>query len=361
MQFGRLTALNSRSNTVIIYVDNPHKRFRVKRGGLDTSPLLSKLLTHRPEDGWYIMSPMLSSIDANDFQPVGEYIDRREYHPNILDDGTVHVRLEGDLSPEMLRFQVVRCGTIYQTATMLEMPGLQHLAFQKLKALSPHYRPLEILTVTELLFGIGGQQICQHLTQHVADHFWNLVLTETEKTAEVMGANEGLAKGVFRMLSGLDDKVKMEKKVKEEGKEETLGESKEGGKKVGEGTVGKTDDEERQARQPMSKAKPDHDPNRKADSGIAANNIKGTVPPRADIDAAGNDDENKAKGNNEGLSQAEKDMLRTALRQASDDDEEEETSAANEGAGLGYAEEEAKTEDDWVRLVQKQSDLFEAF
>ena len=204
-----LTILPYSPNAAIIYVGNPHKKFKVNRNGLAASPLLSKQLAHHRENGWYIMSPMLSSLDADDFQPIGEYIDRREYHPNILDEGTVHVRLEGDLGPEMLRHQVVRCGTIYQVALMLEMPGLQDLAFRKLKALAPYHQPREILTVIELVFDGGSLEVRQYLTAHVAEHYYALVLAETEKLVQVMRANEGLAKGIFGILSR-DDGVKIE-------------------------------------------------------------------------------------------------------------------------------------------------------
>lgn len=305
----------------MIYVDNPHRIFKVKRSGLDASPLLSKLVAHHPEDGCYIMSPMLSSLDANDFQPIGEYIDRREYHPNILDDGTVHVRLEGDLNPEMLRHQVVRCGTIYQVAQMLEMPGLQDLAFRKLKALVPHYQALEILTVIDSLFGIGSPEIRQWLTQHVADHFWNLVLAETERMVEVMGANGDLAKRVFRKLSGQDDDddVKVE-----EVKEDVLPETKGGGKveeKDEEEKLGETNEEGR--------AKESHDEAMKFnDTGEEAN-----------LDLANGEAGNEQNTAREGLGLAEEEMVRMALGRS----------------------EEGKTEDDWVQLVQKQSDLFEAY
>ena len=351
-----LTILTPSPNTAIIYVDNPHKRFKVRRAGLDTSPLLAKLLTHHPENGWYIMSPMLSSIDANDFQPVGEYIDRREYHPNILDDGTVHVRLEGDLTPEMLRHQIVRCGTVYQIAQMLQMPGLQDLAFRKLKALAPHYRPLEVLTVIESLFEIGGVGIRQYLTKHVADHYWGFVLAETEKVVEVMNGNEELAKGVFRLLSGVDVEMKMEERVKEE----VLPEDKQGGKEVEEGKVGEWINEEGKPMQSTDGAAGLDNVDRNARCDTVHD--EEDVPPantvaNADADARFHDD--KLNNHEEGLSRAEKDMLRMALRQS---DEEEEGSSANRG--LGYAgEDEEKTteEDDWVQLVKKQSEIFEAF
>ena len=350
-----LTVLTPSPNTAIIYVDNPHKRFKVRRAGLNTSPLLSKLLTHHPQNGWYIMSPMLSSIDANDFQPVGEYIDRREYHPNILDDGTVHVRLEGDLSPEMLRHQIVRCGTVYQIAQMLQIPGLQDLAFRKLKALAPHYQPLEVLTVIELLFEIGGVEIRRYLVEHVAANYWTFVLAETEKVVEVMGANEELARGVFGLLSGVDVEVKMEGKGEEE---ELLAENQVGAKVEetgGDGELGEIDHEGQAGRSTDGPIFDKVDRNARCDSV----NDEGDVPlanTDTDNDAGFHDD----KDNGEGLTQAEKDMLRMALRRS--DGEEE---SINDG--LGYAgENEEKTpttteEEDWVQLVKKQSEIFEAF
>lgn len=128
---------------------------------------------------------------------------------------------------------------------------------------------------------------------------------------EVMGANEDLAKGVFRKLSGQDD-VKVEEVVKEEGKEDVLAETKGGGKveeKDEEGGLGETNKE--------GEAKDSNNESKIKDTSKEAN------PDLA----------NKA---NEGLHQTEEEMV---------------ASQSDEG----------KTEDDWVQLVQKQSDLFEAF
>lgn len=308
------------------------------------------------------MSPMLSSIDAHDFQPVGEYIDRREYDPNILDDGTVHVRLEGDLGPDLLRAQVVRCATVYQVAKMLDMPGLEDLAFRKLRALAPHHGPREMLTVTERLFGIGGVEVRRYLTEHVAGHFWSLVLAETEKMAEVMGADRDLAEGVYGLLSGRlgDEKVKMEDKQGQAVKEEEEEEEEEGGAKDASSAGNKTGEKAEEGK--VGEVN---------DGGITTRHstTERTLLPRRPPTASSNNNNEKKKkknnqkanNNNECLSQAEKDMLRMALRH----DEEETSSAAaaaatNEEEGVtglgGYAE-----EDDWVQLVQKQSDLFEAF
>lgn len=253
---------------------------------------------------------MLSSLDADAFRPVGEYIDRREYHPNILDEGTAHVRLEGDLTPEMLCYQVLRCGTVYQVAQMLEMPGLQDLAFRKLKALTPHYQALEILTVIELLFDISSPEIRQYLTQYVADNYWNLVLTETKKMVEVMAANEELARAVFGKLSVEKEEIK-EDDVKGEGKEE----SKE------EGGLGEKPKEEEVYRA-------NDDAKAKEEGSMAEeNNGEPGIQP------------SQKERTDETISQTEEEMVKMALRQSDSD----------------------QTEEDWVQLVQKQSDLFEAF
>ena len=332
-----LTGFSS-PDTVLIYVDNPHKKYKVKRSGLDASPLLSKLLANHSENGgWYIMSPMLSSLDANDFRPIGEYIDRREYHPNILDDGTVHVRLEGDLSPEVLRHEIVRNGTIYQIAQMLEMPGLQELAFRKLKALAPHYQALEILTVIEALFEIGSPEIRQYLTHYVADNYWKLVLAETERMVEVMSANEGLAKGVFRIMCGPDDKVKKEEvkneEEREDGREELLtvkGEGKdEESSEQRAGRINGNKDEGGEHAETIDERKPEQSDKKWVF--YDANRVEG--PKVANSWARSH--ENVVNG---GLSLAEEEMIKMALDQSDE-----------------------KSDDDWVQLVQKQSGLFEGF
>ena len=287
------------------------------------------------------MSPLLSSIDANDFRPVGEYIDRREYYPNILDDGTVHVRLEGDLSPENVRQEVLRCGTIYQLAQMLEMPGLQHLVFRKLKALAR--TPMkEMLVVIESLFQVGSLEVREFLTRHVAEHCWDLVLAETERMVEVMSTNGELAKGVFGILSRGDDKVKMEEVVKkekeekdeeEEGEEEVLTENKEGAKDE-EGKRAETNDKGSKSSQSTGNSDSDSDiPNPSAIPVARATSV---------TTAAAKPHENGPNNNEGGLSQAEEEMVKMALLRSDEEEKSEE-------------------EDDWVQLVQKQSDLFEAF
>ena len=315
--------ISSSPKVVSIYVGNPHKIFKVRRSGLDTSPLLSSLLRHRPEDGGYVMSPMLSLLKADEFEPIGEYIDHREYWPNIVNDGTVHVRLEGDLNPKVLGDQIVRCGTIYELAKELKMPGLQDLAFRKLKALDPHFEPLQILTVVEVLFDIGSPGVRRYLTQYVANHYYRLVLAETEKIVEIMCTKEDLAKAVFEILSGKEDEIKKEN-VKEEEKPDVADETK-GGEDGSEPGKGLDETRKRKVAEKTNPAAKCDDANKEGSMVEESNGERGKQPnENEDSDAA--------------VRQRERDMIRMAIRRS----------------------DEEQTKKNWVWL-RERSDHSEAF
>ena len=206
----------------------------------------------------------------------------------------------------------------------------------------------------ESLFEIGGVEIRRYLVEHVAGNYWNFVLAETEKVVEVMGANEELARGVFGLLSGVDVEVKMEGKGEEE---EPLIEDKVGAKVEetgGGGELGEIDHERETGQSTDGPMFDKVDRNARCDSATLEEDVPPANPvANIDSDAGFHDD----KDNGEGLTQAEKDMLRMALRPS--DGQEEST---NEG--LGYAgenEEKTTEEEDWVQLVKKQSEIFEAF
>ncbi len=210
--------LSHLSSKVMIYVGNPHKKFRAKRSGLEASPLLSSLATYHPQNGWYLMSPLLSSLNADEFFPVGQYLERGEYNPNILDEGTEWVRLEDGLTDQQRGQEVVRCGTIYSLAQTLELPGLQDLAFRKLRALAKQelYHPLAILCVVEMVFESGNEDLRDYLVHYLANNYWSIVLAETEKSAEVLQAYEELSKGIFRLLGGISPLEWTNAKIEEE-------------------------------------------------------------------------------------------------------------------------------------------------
>ena len=208
------------SPTATIYIGNPHEIFTVRRRNLDVSPLLSRLLTHHPENGWYVMCPMLSSLNVGDFHPVGQYLERGEYHPNILDEATDFPRLEGTLTVDGRGHEVVRCGTIYSMAHLLELPSLQDLAFRKLKVLVLNPFPaLAFLLAVEIIFELARPDMRRFLVEYFAQNYWNLVLAETTKLVDLLKLHDELANGIFKRLSGLSaHQQKVE--VKEEARDE---------------------------------------------------------------------------------------------------------------------------------------------
>ena len=152
------------------------------------------------------MSPMLSNLPAGNFEPVGEYLERGEYNPNLLDEDTDWVQLEYKyvISKRESAKEVIRCGEIYSIARDLDLPGLQNLAFRKLKALGKQdaHQAFAILSVVELVFGIGKEDIREYLLDYLAVHYWAIMEAAVEKFSQVMQNNDELAKRVFGLLSG---------------------------------------------------------------------------------------------------------------------------------------------------------------
>jgi len=204
--------------------------FQCRRAALDASSLLSGLAINHPDNGWYVMSPMLSSIDPDDFFPVGQYLARGEYNPNLLDDNTEWVRLERELEGDTRNEEVIRCGKIYCTAQKLEVSGLQDLAFRKLKALAKDtpYEAFAILCVTALAFTIGNEDLRQYLVRYLAEHFMEMIPVAGEKLVEVMTSDGDLQRSVFGLMSGIlpevqDAGVEGVQKEETEGKEGDVG------------------------------------------------------------------------------------------------------------------------------------------
>ena len=121
---------------IICYVGNPHRKFSITRGSLSASALLSRQAAYHTESGWYLRSPLLSSLDPDDFAPIHQYLKDGDYASIILDRGKHSMRLERELNNYQRSQEIVRCGTIYSTAQLLEIAALQDLARRKLKVLT---------------------------------------------------------------------------------------------------------------------------------------------------------------------------------------------------------------------------------
>lgn len=179
------------------------------------------MVAHHADNGFYIMAPVLSQMNKNDFFPVGQYLERGEYDPNILDEGTDWVRLVTNVSGQDAGDEVIRCATIYDIAGKLEIAGLRDLAFRKLKALAknePH-QSSAILSAVDIVFKHAEPDMRQYLVEYLAEQFYDLITEEHILLVGVMKGNDYLRRNVFRLLAGPSDaeiKAEAERKFKEE-------------------------------------------------------------------------------------------------------------------------------------------------
>lgn len=144
------------------------------------------------------MAPPLSSIHANDFSPVADFLNHGDYHPRLLDAGTGRARLDGAsvLTSEEKHLETLQCGIVFAIAHQVDLPRLQALAFSKMKFLNP-YSPLEFLVFAHLSFGKGYAEADDFVVHHLVEHFWNLLDTEKEKFVDLVQGNDELASRVF--------------------------------------------------------------------------------------------------------------------------------------------------------------------
>lgn len=137
-----------------MYVGNPYTIYIIQRSNLEPSPVLSRLVNFDSASGYYVMSPLLSSISAGDFKAVAQYLEYKECYPPIFDAETEHACLEGLHNHEDGLEVIGQCGVVTVVAQKLEMPELQALAVSKFKGLQP-FPASHFLAVTGLLFGSG--------------------------------------------------------------------------------------------------------------------------------------------------------------------------------------------------------------
>lgn len=141
-------------NKIKIYVDNPYVIYSVKGSSLDEeSPFLASYCQGSTGD-CYIMTPWLTTISADDFRPIAEFVESGEYHPYIIDAGTDRAHLAGVSNVEDKKMEVLKCGVVYTLARQFNMPKLQALVISKLRTLQP-YPAEELIAMTDLAFGSG--------------------------------------------------------------------------------------------------------------------------------------------------------------------------------------------------------------
>ena len=203
---------------VRIFVGNPHQQFVVKTSGLEErSPLLFTMMSYYRAEGSYIMSPLLSSITPEDFQPIAEFLDHGEYRPNLLDDGTRWARLENISTNAQRAEELLLSGIRYCHAQQLELTDLQLLIFRKVKVLG-HYPAFELRSAVGMWYREGppeNEEMHEFFVAHLAKHFYNLLIENMAKFVEMLQRHAKLARCVFERL-GMGDGVKQEVKMEED-------------------------------------------------------------------------------------------------------------------------------------------------
>ena len=193
-----------------IYIGNPYKIFPVKLSSLQQSPLLQGSLKSQGNE-FYIMNPILSDLDAQQFVSIAEYLNHSEYSPKLLERGTIDERLENVSSKKMRSDVLVQCGLLYKLAGKLQLPQMQDLCFQKLKAIKNPPVP-ELLTVVRLLFPNGHNAddlIHDYVVSYFSEHYYEIWEAESDEFLAVLKEYRGLARSVHERM-GRAPKVKVE-------------------------------------------------------------------------------------------------------------------------------------------------------
>ncbi|OQV03713.1 hypothetical protein CLAIMM_08727 [Cladophialophora immunda] len=121
---------------VTIYVGKSNTTMEVGLEDLDKSPvlksLISKLGTPRP----YIMHPVLTTVDADHFHSIREFLLTDEYMPALVNnphgEDALPKQLDNCVTPKHYRTEALRAGNLYVVGERLGMRTLQDLVFRKI-------------------------------------------------------------------------------------------------------------------------------------------------------------------------------------------------------------------------------------
>ena len=150
------------------------------------------------------MSPVLYSLTKEQFEPIAHFLQRQEYSPNLLDDGTDYARLERTFTSKGRGQEIERSGMIHALAKQFEIEGLQKLSFKKLKTLaisSEAFPIVSILNVIHDVYNVASPDLQDFLVQYLAQRFWDFVDFETQKTKRIMQSMYKVAEGVYAALA----------------------------------------------------------------------------------------------------------------------------------------------------------------
>ena len=156
---------------VKVYIGMQNKTFMISETAIAQSPVLPTLTTKEPGEPPYIMNPILTKIDANDFSAVAQFFDKSEFKPLFIPgpfDPETPVQgtggLEGMTTSQQDADQILRLGRLYALAHKLKLPQMQALIRKKLIAGFPNPRGWE----SRAMLSMVGQ-VFQDVPGHVDD------------------------------------------------------------------------------------------------------------------------------------------------------------------------------------------------
>lgn len=146
-----------------------------------------------------------SDIQREDFAPIGEYLQRKDFTPRLIDSDT-RPRIEKVILPEEKDDAAKRIAMTYRTASKIQFADVQLLCVDKLKVLYP-LSPQNLLIVVMIInkseaWGCDAEvEVREWLVDHLVQHFWSLVEFEHKNLMKVMMDNETLSQSVFQKLA----------------------------------------------------------------------------------------------------------------------------------------------------------------
>ncbi|EXJ67543.1 uncharacterized protein A1O5_09556 [Cladophialophora psammophila CBS 110553] len=121
---------------VKIYVGKNNAEIEVGLEDLGKSPILKALISKLGAPGPYIMHPKLTTVNADHFQSVREFLLTDEYMPALVNnphgEDVLPKQLDGCTSVDHYENEALRGAHLYVLAEKLEMRTLQALVFRKI-------------------------------------------------------------------------------------------------------------------------------------------------------------------------------------------------------------------------------------
>lgn len=164
--------------------------------------------------GSYIDLPEEIGISAAAFMPIASYLQTSEFEPKLVDESSSMPKLQNVMFEEQKDHVAESIAKVYNTASKLQLAGLQSLAAMKLGTLYP-LTPLVLLIVAKIIvssseWGCDAElELGGWLADHITEYFWTLMDEHGKWLGEVLRSSEELKQNVFaKILSNAEVKMR---------------------------------------------------------------------------------------------------------------------------------------------------------